>query len=41
MTMQIMAGLLVIGFFCNLAIRAVDEKHHIQHDEVDDDCETA
>jgi MFS family permease len=41
MTMQIMAGLLVIGFFCNLAIRAVDEKHHIQHDEVDDDYEAA
>ena len=41
MTMQIMAGLLVVGFFCNLAIKAVDEKHHIQHDEVDDDYEAA
>ncbi|HEX4269711.1 MAG TPA: OFA family MFS transporter [Steroidobacteraceae bacterium] len=28
-TMYIMAGLLVIGFFCNLFIRAVDERHHM------------
>lgn len=27
-TMYIMAGLLLIGFFCNLAIREVDERHH-------------
>ncbi|WP_027157836.1 L-lactate MFS transporter [Methylobacter luteus] len=37
MTMHIMAGLLVVGFLCNLAIRAVDEKHHIKHDEVNDE----
>ncbi|MEQ1531642.1 MAG: OFA family MFS transporter [Methylococcales bacterium] len=35
-TMHIMAGLLVAGFFCNLAIKAVDEKHHLKHDEVDE-----
>lgn len=35
-TMQIMAGLLMVGFFCNLAIKAVDEKHYIQHHELDD-----
>jgi MFS family permease len=28
-TMYIMAGLLVIGFFCNLAVRPVDPKHAI------------
>jgi len=27
-TMYIMAGLLVIGFFCNAAVTAVDERHH-------------
>ena len=26
--MYIMAGLLVIGFFCNAAVTAVDERHH-------------
>ncbi|HEX8978198.1 MAG TPA: OFA family MFS transporter [Parasulfuritortus sp.] len=35
-TMYIMAGLLVLGFFCNLLIRAVHEKHHMRHDELDD-----
>jgi hypothetical protein len=39
MTMQIMAGLLLVGFFCNLDIKAVDEKHHIKHGEVDDGYE--
>jgi MFS family permease len=29
-TMYIMAGLLVIGFFCNLAVRPVDPKHYVQ-----------
>ncbi len=29
MTMYLMAGLLVIGFFCNLFIKAVDERHHM------------
>ncbi|TVR18780.1 MAG: MFS transporter [Balneolaceae bacterium] len=28
-TMYIMAGLLLIGFLCNLAVREVDEKHHV------------
>ena len=37
MTMHIMAGILVVGFLCNLAIRAVDEKHHLEHDEVNDE----
>jgi hypothetical protein len=27
-TMYIMCGLLLVGFLCNLAMRAVDEKHH-------------
>ncbi len=30
LTMYIMAGLLLIGFLCNLAIREVDKKHHIR-----------
>jgi MFS family permease len=28
-TMYLMAGLLVIGFFCNLFIKAVHERHHM------------
>jgi MFS family permease len=28
-TMYILAALLVIGFFCNLLIKAVDERHHM------------
>jgi MFS family permease len=28
-TMYVMAGLLVIGFFCNLFIQAVDKRHHM------------
>lgn len=31
-TMYIMAGLLVLGFVCNLLVRAVHEKHHLPHD---------
>ncbi|MGZ3510266.1 MAG: L-lactate MFS transporter [Vulcanimicrobiaceae bacterium] len=27
-TMYVMAGLLVIGFFCNLSVSALDERHH-------------
>jgi hypothetical protein len=27
--MYIMASLLLIGFICNMAIKAVDEKHHV------------
>ena len=28
-TMYIMAGLLVIGFICNLLIKEVDKRHHM------------
>jgi hypothetical protein len=31
-TMYLMAALLVIGFFCNLAVRAVSERHHMRED---------
>jgi hypothetical protein len=31
-TMYIMAGLLVIGLICNLFVRAVHERHHMQTD---------
>jgi hypothetical protein len=31
-TMYIMAGLLVIGFFCNFAIKAVHERFHMTRD---------
>ncbi|MGE5268932.1 MAG: hypothetical protein ACM3JG_04580 [Thiohalocapsa sp.] len=34
-TMYVMAGLLLIGFFCNLFIRAVDERHHMRQDAAD------
>jgi MFS family permease len=34
-TMYVMAALLVIGFFCNLAIKAVHERHHMVEDEAD------
>jgi MFS family permease len=30
-SMYLMAGLLVVGFFCNLAVRAVDPKHYIRN----------
>lgn len=36
MTMHIMAGLLMVGFLCNLAINAVHEKHHLLHNDIDD-----
>jgi MFS family permease len=29
-TMYIMCGLLLVGFLCNAAIRAVDERHHFR-----------
>jgi MFS family permease len=35
-TMYIMAGILVIGFICNVLIRPVHEKHHMWHDEFDE-----
>ena len=34
-TMYVMAVLLIIGFFCNLFVRAVDERHHMKHEEAD------
>jgi hypothetical protein len=33
-TMYIMAGLLVIGFFCNLAVKAVHARYHMSDDDV-------
>ncbi|WFP51336.1 OFA family MFS transporter [Methylomonas sp. EFPC3] len=36
MTMYIMAGLLLVGFAANLAIRPVHEKHHMKHDDFDE-----
>lgn len=35
-TMYIMGGILTLGFFCNLLIKPVNEKHYIKHDEFDD-----
>ena len=35
-TMYIMACILLLGFFCNLMIRPVHEKHHMKHDEFDE-----
>ncbi|OIQ87255.1 putative MFS-type transporter YhjX [mine drainage metagenome] len=35
-TLYIMAGLLVAGFVCNLLMKAVDEKHYMKHEDVDD-----
>jgi MFS family permease len=34
-TMYVMAALLVVGFFCNLAIKAVDARHHMKHGAAD------
>lgn len=36
MTMYIMAGILLVGFVCNILIRPVHEKHHLRHDEFDE-----
>jgi MFS family permease len=33
LTMYLMAALLVVGFLCNLLIRAVHERHHMTRDE--------
>ena len=33
--MYVMAALLVVGFFCNLFIQAVHERHHMPHEEAD------
>ncbi len=35
-TMYIMAGLLVVGFVANLLIKAVDDRHHMDLETVDD-----
>jgi len=34
MTVHIMAGVLVVGFLCNLLVSRVNEKHHMSDDEV-------
>ncbi|MGR9045426.1 MAG: L-lactate MFS transporter [Gammaproteobacteria bacterium] len=34
-TMYIMAGILLLGCFCNLMIRPVHQKHHMKHDDFD------
>jgi hypothetical protein len=33
--MYVMAALLVVGFFCNLFIKEVHERHHMKRDEAD------
>jgi MFS family permease len=33
-TMYVLAGLLVLGFFCNLALRPVDERHYMTDEEL-------
>jgi hypothetical protein len=32
--MYLMAGLLVVGFFCNLAVRPVGEQHYMPDDQL-------
>jgi MFS family permease len=34
-TMYVMAGLLLVGFFCNLFVTAVDARHHMPREEAD------
>ena len=34
-TMYILAGLLVVGFICNLMVKPVDERHYMTQDELD------
>jgi MFS family permease len=34
-TMYVMAALLLIGFFCNLFVTAVDARHHMRHETAD------
>jgi hypothetical protein len=34
-TMYVMVGLLVIGFFCNLAVRPVAERHYMTDAQLD------
>jgi MFS family permease len=33
-TMYLLAGLLIVGFLCNLALRPVDERHYMSDDEL-------
>jgi MFS family permease len=33
-TMYVLAALLVVGFFCNLALRPVDERHYMTEDDL-------
>jgi MFS family permease len=33
-TMYVLAGLLIVGFFCNLALRPVDERRYMSDDEL-------
>ena len=33
-TMLVLSGLLVVGFFCNLAVRPVDERHYMSDEEL-------
>lgn len=33
-TMYLLAGLLVVGFFCNLAVRPVAEEHYMSEEEL-------
>jgi MFS family permease len=34
-TLYIMAGLLMVGFICNLMMKEVHEQHYMKHDEVE------
>jgi hypothetical protein len=34
--MYVLAGLLVIGFVCNLAVRPVDARYHMAADDLPD-----
>jgi MFS family permease len=40
-TMYIMAGLLVIGFFCNLFVKAVHQKYHMKNEAEQAQAEVA
>jgi len=40
-TMYLMAGLLVIGFFCNVFVRSVHERFHMRAVEAEDEVEAA
>jgi len=34
-TMYVMAALLLVGFFCNLFVKAVHERHYMKHQTAD------